>query len=377
MRRTIFDSDHAYFRDSVAKFFTREMLPQNAAWEAAGEVSRDAWKAMGEQGYLCTLMPEEYGGAGADERFAAILLEEQYRLGMTGPAWSLHSDIIAPYLLKYGTEEQKQDWLPGMASGDVIAAIAMTEPSAGSDVKAMRTTAKHDGDGYVLNGQKTFISNGWTADLVIVAAKTDSAAGSKGVSLFLVDTTLPGFRRGLKLDKIGLHAADTAELFFDDIKLPRSALLGEEGRGFGMLMANLPWERLIIGINSIAVAEAAFGWAVTHVKERQAFGGALIDLQNTRFQLARCKTDIEVGHAFVDACLAAQMRGELTPEEGAMAKIWGTEMQDRVIDICLQLHGGYGYMREYPISRLWADSRYQRIAGGANEVMLEIIGRSL
>ncbi|SFI08867.1 acyl-CoA dehydrogenase family protein [Albimonas pacifica] len=377
MRRTLFEPEHEFFRDTVRKYFETEFLPRNPAWEAAGEVPREAWRAMGEQGWLCTLIPEAYGGAGVDERYAAILLEEQYRLGLTGPGWSLHSDIIAPYLLTYGTEEQKREWLPRMATGEAIAAIGMTEPSGGSDVKALRTTAKRDGNGYVLNGQKTFISNGSTADLVVVAAKTDPSAGARGVSLFLVDTSLPGFRKGRKLEKIGTHAADTSELFFDDVRLPGSALLGEEGRGFGMLMSNLPWERLIIAINTVAVAEAAMGWALEHVKQRQAFGGTLFDLQNTRFQLARCAIDIEVGHAFIDRCLAAQIERELTPEEGAMAKLWGTEMQDRVLDICLQLHGGYGYMKEYPISRLWADSRYQRIAGGASEVMLEIVGRSL
>ncbi|MEC9433828.1 MAG: acyl-CoA dehydrogenase family protein [Pseudomonadota bacterium] len=377
MRRTLFEPEHDFFRDTVRKYFEQEFLPRNPEWEAAGEVSREAWRAMGEQGWLCTLIPEEYGGVGVDERYATILLEEQYRLGLTGPGWSLHSDVIAPYLLHYGTEDQKREWLPRMATGEVISSIGMTEPSGGSDVKALRTTAKRDGNGYVLNGQKTFISNGWTSDLVIVAAKTDPSAGARGVSLFLVDTTLPGFRKARKLDKIGAHAADTAELFFDDVRLPGSALLGEEGKGFGMLMANLPWERLVIAINTVAVAEAAMGWALEHVKQRQAFGGTLFDLQNTRFQLARCAIDIEVGHAFIDRCVAAQIAGELTPEEGAMAKVWGTEMQDRVLDICLQLHGGYGYMKEYPISRLWADSRYQRIAGGASEVMLEIVGRSL
>lgn len=377
MRRPIFSEEHEFFRDTVRRFFEREFLPHYRDWDAAGEVPRAAWRAMGDKGFLCTLIPEQYGGVGADELYAATLLEEQYRLGMTGAGFSLHSDIIAPYLLRYGTEAQKLEWLPRMASGEAIAAIGMTEPSGGSDVKAMRTTAIRDGDSYVINGQKTFISNGWTADLLVLAAKTDPAAGARGISLFLIDTSLPGYQRGRKLDKIGCHAQDTSELFFDDLRVPSSALLGAEGAGFGMMMANLPWERLIIAINTIAVAEGALEWTLDHVKEREIFGKRLIDLQNTRFQLARCKTEIEVGRAFVDRCLQAQMAGELTADEGAMAKLWGTEMQDRVLDICLQLHGGYGYMREYPISRLWADSRYQRIAGGANEVMLDIIGRSL
>lgn len=377
MKRKLFDADHEYFRDSVRRFFESEMQPQYEAWEEAGEVSRDAWKAMGQQGFLCTQVPEEYGGSGVDERFAAILIEEQYRLGMCGAGWPLHSDLVAPYIVDHGTEEQKKRWLPGMATGDIISAIAMTEPSGGSDLKELRTTAKRNDKGYVLNGQKTFITNGYTADLVIVAAKTDPAAGSRGVSLFLVDTSLPGFRRGRKLDKIGLKAGDTAEMFFDDIQLPEDALLGEEGKGFYLLMHHLAWERLTVAINAVAVAEAAVEWTLEYVRERKAFGGSLLDLQNTKFQLARCKMDIEIGHAFVDRCLEAQINGELTADEGAMAKIWGAEMQDRVVDICLQLHGGYGYMREYPISRLWADSRYQRIAGGATEVLLHVIGKSL
>jgi len=377
MRRRIFEAEHEYFQENVRRFFERELMPHNEDWERAGEVSRDAWLKMGANGFLCTLIPEEYGGAGVDERFATILIEEQYRLGMTGPGFSLHSDIIAPYLVKYGSAEQKAQWLPKMASGEVISAIGMTEPSGGSDVKAMRTTALRDGDDYVINGQKTFISNGWTADLLVLCAKTDPKAGARGISIFLVDTSLPGYRRSRKLDKIGAHAQDTSEIFFDDMRVPASALLGAEGGGFGMLMSNLPWERLIIGINAIAVAEAAIEWTVSYVKERQAFGKPLIDFQNTRFQLAQCKTDTTVGRAFIDECIEAQVAGTLSPETGAMAKLWGTELQDRVLDACLQLHGGYGYMREYPIARLWADSRYQRIAGGTNEIMKDIIGRTL
>ena len=377
MKRKLFDADHEYFRDSVRRFFEAEMAPKYQEWEEAGEVSREAWKALGAQGFLCTQMPEEYGGSGVDKRFATILIEEQYKLGMCGAGWPLHSDLVAPYILEYGTEEQKQRWLPPMATGDVIGAIAMTEPSAGSDLKELRTSAKRTNSGYVLNGQKTFITNGYNADLVIVAAKTDPKAGARGVSLFLVDTSLPGYRVGKKLDKIGLHAGDTAELYFDDIELPQDALLGEEGKGFYMLMQQLPWERLTVLINAVAVAEAAYNWTLDYVRDRKAFGGSLLDLQNTQFQLARCKMDIEIGYAFVDRCLEAQIDGELTAEEGAMSKIWGSEMQDRVIDICLQLHGGNGYMRDYPISRLWTDSRYQRIAGGATEVLLHVIGKSL
>lgn len=377
MRRKIFEAEHEYFRQNVRRFFERELMPHNEEWEKAGEVSRDAWLKMGANGFLCTLIPEQYGGAGVDERFASILIEEQYRLGMTGPGFSLHSDIIAPYLVKYGSEEQKTRWLPKMASGEAISAIGITEPSGGSDVKAMSTTAVRDGDDYVINGQKTFISNGWTADLLVLCAKTDPKAGARGISVFLIDTSLPGYGRGRKLDKIGAHAQDTSEIFFDDMRIPASALLGTEGDGFAMLMSNLPWERLIIGINAIAVAEAAIEWTVSYVKERQVFGKPLIDFQNTRFQLAQSKTDTAVGRAFIDQCIEAQVAGTLSPETGAMAKLWGTELQDRVLDICLQLHGGYGYMREYPIARLWADSRYQRIAGGTNEIMKEIIGRTL
>jgi alkylation response protein AidB-like acyl-CoA dehydrogenase len=377
LRRTIFEEEHEFFRDNVRRFFEREIAPFHTEWEEAGEVSREAWLKMGRNGYLCTLIPEDYGGAGADERFATILLEEQYRQGLTGPGFSLHSDIIAPYLLHYGTEEQKHQWLPRMATGEVISSIGMTEPSAGSDLKAMRTTAVQDGDEYVINGQKTFISNGWMADLMVLCTKTDTSAGARGITLFLVDTSLPGFRRGRKLKKIGTHAADTAEVFFDDLRVPVSARLGEEGQGFSILMANLPWERLIIGINAIAVAEAAIEWTVAYVKDRQAFGRPVMDFQNTRFQLAQCKTDTAVGRAFIDRCITAQIAGELSAEDGAMAKLWGTELQDRVLDACLQLHGGYGYMWEYPIARLWADSRYQRIAGGTNEIMREIIGRTL
>jgi acyl-CoA dehydrogenase len=324
------------------------------------------------------MVPEVYGGAGGDYLFNAIVLEELVRAGATGLGGvSVHNDIVVPYIVDLGTEEQKRYWLPRMVSGEAVAAIGMTEPSGGTDLKGLRTTAKRDGNHYVIDGQKTFITNGQTADIVVLAAKTDPKAGSKGISLFVVEATREGYRHGRRLDKVGQHAADTAELFFDGVRVPADHLLGEEGRGFAHMMEKLPQERLAIAVIGAAHAEAAHAWTITYVKERKAFGQAVFDFQNTRFKLAEMAAEITLGRLFVDTCLKAHLQGTLDVPTAAMAKFWVTDMASRVIDECLQLFGGYGYMREFPIARAWIDARVQRIYGGTNEIMKELVARSL
>ncbi len=378
MKRTLFEPEHDLFRAAFRTFVEREILPFHAEWERAGAVPRDLWRAAGRQGFLCMDVPEAYGGAGArDYRFNAIIGEELWRAGATGPAFALHTDIVVPYILHYGTPEQHRRWLPGCVSGECITAIAMTEPGAGSDVAAIQTTAARDGSGYVLNGQKTFISNGILNDLVIVAAKTDPDRGAKGISLLVVERGMPGYERGRRLEKIGLHAQDTAELFFRDVRVPRDNLLGEEGQGFRYLMEQLPRERLAIAVGAVAAAEAALEQTIRYCREREAFGRPLGALQTVRFTLAELATEVQIGRVFVDQCILALNQGELTAETAAMAKWWTTELQQRVVDACLQLHGGYGYMREYPIARAFLDARVQTIYGGTTEIMKEIIGRSL
>jgi acyl-CoA dehydrogenase len=361
----------------VRRFVEREIAPHHDRWEREGVVERELWGKAGAAGLLCCTIPEEYGGPGADFSYSAVVIEELARANASGPGFALHSDIVAPYILHYGSQEQKREWLPRLASGETVGAIAMTEPGTGSDLQGVRTTALADGNHLVVNGQKTFISNGQCADLVIVVAKTDPSQGAHGTSLVLVEAEREGFARGRNLEKVGMKAQDTSELFFEDVRVPRTNLLGEEGKGFEYLMRELPQERLIIALGALANAEAAFQWTLDYVKERKAFGQAIAEFQNTRFKLAEAKTELTVGRAFVERCLSLHLDGELDATTGAMVKLWCTELQGRVIDECVQLHGGYGYMREYPIARAWTDARVQRIYGGTSEIMKEVIGRSL
>jgi acyl-CoA dehydrogenase len=375
--RKVFDSEHELLRDAVRRFCEREIEPYHAQWEAAGAVPRELWKKAGAAGFLCMTMPEEYGGGGADFRSSAVLIEELARIGASGPGFSLVSDIVAPYVLHYGSEAQKRAWLPKFASGEAIAAIAMTEPGTGSDLASIATRAERDGDGWVLNGAKTFITNGTMADVVIVAASTDPGAGARGVSLFLVERARPGFISGTHFKKLGMHAQDTAEFTLDDCRVPASALLGELNRGFRMLMGELAQERLSIAVGAVASAEAGLAATIAYTRDRQAFGKRVLDFQNTRFTLATLKAQIVMARVFVDRCIELLCDGQLDAATAAMAKLETTELQFRALDACLQLHGGYGYMQEYPIARAWADARVQRIYGGSNEIMREIIGRTL
>jgi alkylation response protein AidB-like acyl-CoA dehydrogenase len=372
-----YTDEHRAFRETVHRFIEREIKPHYAQWEKDGQVPPELYRQAGTLGLLLTMVPSEYGGGGADFLFAHIVQEELGFAGATGPQFGLHSDIVEPYILHFGSEAQKRHWLPRMASGETIAGIAMTEPGAGSDLAGVRTVARRSGDDYVIKGQKIFISNGQIGDLFIVVAKTDAAQGARGVSLFLVEADRPGFARGRNLEKSGMSAQDTSELFFDDVRVPASNLLGEEGRGFGYLMAELPQERLLVAITAVAAAEESIRLAVEYVEGRLAFGKPISTLQNTRFKLVECKTEAAVGRAFLEQCIAKHLRGELDTVEASMAKWWCTEMQFRVADACMQLFGGYGYMKEYPIARLWADARVQRIYGGTTEIMKEIIARGM
>ena len=370
----------ALFSQSLDRFCTDRIEPFYRDWEKAGQVPRELFAQMGEQGFLCADVPEAYGGVGASVYFSFAVIEVLSRRGYAGFVGGLqvHTDIIPPYLLHFGTEAQRQHWLPRMVSGEAIAAIGMTEPGAGSDLKNIRTHARRDGDSYVINGSKIFISNGQNADLIVLAAKTDPAAGAKGVSLFLVDTTTPGFSRGRRLEKIGQHAGDTSELFFEDMRVPADALLGGvEGQGFVQMMRELPRERLIIGVQGVHAARGALDVTLDYVKERQAFGQAVAQFQNTRFTLAQVATEIAAGEAFLNAGVAAYLRGELSPEAASAIKLHASELFSRVSDQCLQLFGGYGYMAEYPISRFWTDSRVLRIYGGTSEIMKELVARAL
>jgi len=370
----------ALFRDNVRRFIAAEIAPYYEQWENAGIFPRGLWNKLGEQGLLGVDLPETYGGSAADFRFAMIIVEEFSRanFGSIGGPMTVHSDIVAHYILNNGSEEQKQRYLPEMVAGACVGAVAMTEPGAGSDLQAVRTTARRDGDHYIINGSKTFITNGQHCDMVIVVARTNmEVAGSRGTSLFLVDTNLPGFQRGRNLEKIGLHAAGTSELFFEDVRVPASAILGEPDRGFAVLMGELQRERLSLAIGAVAAAEGVLAETVDYVKERKAFGAPLAALQNTRFKLAEAATDIRVHRAFVDECKTLLMNAELDVATASMAKVATTEMQGRVVDTCLQLFGGYGYMREYGVSRAFVDARVQRIYGGTSEIMKELISRSL
>ena len=377
MPRTLFSDEHQMFRDQVRRFAETEIAPHHDAWEKAGQVPRDVWRKAGELGMLCSSMPEEYGGGGVDRLYSVIVMEELARVGATGPGFGLHSEIVAPYINRYGSEDQKRDYLPKMARGEMIGAIAMTEPGTGSDLQSVRTTARKDGNELVVNGSKTFITNGQNADLVIVVAKTDPDKGAKGTSLVLVEAGADGFRKGRNLEKIGLKAQDTSELFFDDVRVPMTNLLGEENQGFIYLMQELAWERLQVAISAVSNAEAALDWTVGYTKDRKAFGKAIADFQNTRFKLAEIKTEVTVARTFVDRCLEMMQADQLDAATAAMAKYWCSDLQCKVIDECLQLHGGYGYMWEYPIARAWADARVQRIYAGTNEIMKEVIARTL
>jgi acyl-CoA dehydrogenase len=367
------------FRDTARRFFVDNVEPHYEKWEKAGIMPREIWHKMGEAGLLCVDQPEEYGGAGVPFEFSMIVLEEAARLGFLALASNLtvHSDIVAPYVLHLGNAEQKKYWLPKLASGAVVGAIAMTEPGAGSDLQGIKTSALPDGDAYRINGSKTFITNGQHAGLVVTATKTDPKAGAKGTTLFLVDTTLPGFQRGRNLDKIGLHSADTSELFFDNVSIGADCVLGRIGGGFGHLIDELPRERLSLAVAAVAHAQGALDRTIEYVTTRKAFGATIASFQNTRFELAKIKTDIEVNRAFVEKCAALYREGKLDVPTAAMVKLATTELEGRVTDACLQLFGGYGYMTEYPISRYFVDARIQRIYGGTSEIMKEVIARSL
>lgn len=377
-RSSWIDDDIVALKDMATKFFEAELLPNQERFADQKSVDRDVWNKAGNLGLLCASIPEEYGGGGGTYAHDFAIFDAQYRLGDTSFGNMVHSGIVAHYILAYGSEEQKQRWLPKMASGELVGAIAMSEPGAGSDLKMLRTSAVRDGGEYVVNGAKTFISNGKHADLVIVAAKTDLSAGAKGVSLIVVETAdVDGYRVGRVLDKIGMKGQDTAELFFEDVRVPAENLLGDEGAGFGYLMKQLPHERLVIGVCAAAATETAVAITVQYTKDRSAFGGPLFDMQNTRFQLAECATLARVSRVFVDNCIERHLRGELDSTTASMAKAYTTDVQGRVVDTCLQLFGGYGYMAEYQIARMYADARVQRIYGGSNEVMKDLIARSL
>ena len=375
--RTIFTPEHESFRDTVRRFIETEVTPHHADWEKAGQVPRSLWKKAGELGLLCVNAPDAYGGQGADFLYSAILIEEMARVGATGPTFYLHSDIVAPYIVDFGTEAQKTKWLPKMAAGEVVVALGMSEPSGGSDVQNIRTQAIRDGDEYVINGQKVFTTNGHSADLVLLACKTDPTQKAKGVSLILVETDRAGFTRGRKLEKIGCKAQDTSELFFSDLRVPVSNLLGTEGGGFGILMTQLAQERLIQAIRAVSASEAAIEWTLAYAVDRKMFGQTLADFQNTRFSLANLHAQVLAQRVFVDRCMQLHAAGQLDAVDAASCKLVTTDLQFKVMDECLQFFGGWGYMWEYPIARAFADARMCRIGGGTAEVMKQIIANSL
>ena len=373
--RTVFREDHEQFRETARRFVDKEIVPHLHEWEKAGIVPKSLWRKAGDAGLLCSTVPEEYGGSGGDFGHSAVMIEELARANATAVGFTTHSEIVAPYIVAYGSEEQKQRWLPKMVSGELIAVIAMSEPGIGSDLRSMRTTARRDGDHYVINGQKTFITNGGNAGLMVTATKLDP--NDKKLTLICVEEDRAGFSKGKLLEKIGLKGQDTSELFFDNVRVPVANRLGEENEGFKYLTHQLAWERTIIGIRAAASIETLLAETIQYTRDRRVFGQTVFDFQNTKFKLAECKAQATMLRVFVDDCLAKAMRGELTAEVGAMCKLVGSEMQGKVLDELLQLHGGYGFMSEYKISRAWVDARVARIYGGTSEIMKEIISRSL
>jgi acyl-CoA dehydrogenase len=377
MNRTLFNSDHEIFRDSVRRFVQTELVPHHGEWEIAKRVPREVWRKAGDAGLLCCNVPPEYGGAGADWLYNVIVIEELARAGITGPGFAVHSEMVAPYVLAWGSEELKKEWLPKMVEGSAIGAIAMTEPGAGSDLKALRTRAERRGDDYLINGQKTYISNGQNCDFVLLACKTDPDAGAKGVSIVLTEASRPGFERGRNLEKIGLKAQDTSELFFSNVKVPVGNILGKEGQGFKMLMTKLAQERLTQAVRSICVTEATIEATVAYTRDRKAFGHTIADFQNTQFVLAQLAAETTALRVFTDWCIHQHVTATLSPVDAAKVKLLVTDLHCKVVDQCLQFFGGYGYMVEYPVARAYMDARITRIAGGAAEVMKQIIGRDL
>ena len=377
--RTIFTAEHEDFRKTVKRFFAEEVVPHREAWEAQQHVDRKLWNKAGEMGLLCVTMPEEYGGLAVDRTYSAILMEEQSYAGDSGVGFSLHSDIVAPYINNFGTKEQKAQYLPRMATGELVGAIAMTEPGTGSDLQAVKTTAVLDGDDYVLNGSKIFITNGYLCDVVVVVAKTgNSGEGAKDISLLIVEAASEGFSKGKPLNKVGMKSQDTCELFFNNVRVPKANLLGgKEGMGFIMLMQELAWERLMIAITSVAGAEAALKHTIEYTKSRKVFGKPVGAFQNTRFKLAEMKAELAIARVYVDRCIELTLKKKLGVDDAATAKYWTSDLMCKVIDECVQLHGGYGYMLEYPVARAWIDARAQRIYGGTNEIMKELIARTI
>jgi len=377
--RTLFGAEHEEFRKSLRRFFAEEVMPHHEKWEEQQHVDRQIWNRAGELGFLCLTIPEEYGGMGADRLYSTILMEEQTHAGASGVGFSVHSDIIANYIYNFGNETQKKHWLPKMASGEAIGAVAMTEPGTGSDLQSIKTRAVKDGGDYIINGSKIFITNGYLSDIVVVVARTgDSGEGSKDLSLILVEAGTPGFTKGKPLKKVGMKGQDTCELFFENVRVPQTNLLGpKEGMGFIMLMKELAWERLIIAILSIAGAQAALDMTLEYTRNRKVFGKPVASFQNSRFKLAEMKAEIGIGQVFVDRCIELQLKNKLAPDAAAAAKYWTSDLLCKVVDECVQLHGGYGYMLEYPIARAYIDSRASKIYGGTNEIMKELIARTL
>ena len=377
IERSLFSEEHDMFRESVRRFIEREIVPFHAGWEEDGIVPRELWLKAGAEGLLCCTVPEEYGGLGLDYLFDVVVFEELWRAGASGPGFLIHADLVATYILSFGTEEQKRRWLPKMVRGEAIGSLGMTEPHAGSDLKEVRTRAVRDGDDFVINGQKVFISNGQLCDLVVLAVKTDRDAGAKGVSLFLVEADRPGFQKGRNLEKLGMKAQDTSELFFEDVRVPATNLLGQEGRGFAQMMTKLAQERLAQAVRSATVVETMIEWTVDYTAERKAFGGTIADFQNTQFVLADLKARATMVRVFTDRCIELFMAGKLDSVEAAMAKMVTSELHCETADKCLQLFGGWGYMWEYPICRAYADARIVKIAGGSVEIMKTIIARDM
>ncbi|WP_449043052.1 acyl-CoA dehydrogenase family protein [Paracoccus sp. (in: a-proteobacteria)] len=377
IERSLFNEEHELFRATVRRFVEKEIMPHHAQWEKDGIVPRELWLKAGEQGLLCCTVPEEYGGLGLDYLFDVVVFEELWRAGASGPGFLIHTDLVATYILSFGTEDQKRKFLPKMVTGEWIGALGMTEPHAGSDLKAIRTRATRDGDDFVINGQKVFISNGQHADVLVCATKTDRDAGAKGVTLFLIEGDREGFRRGRNLEKLGMHAQDTSELFFDNVRVPAANMLGAEGEGFALMMTKLSQERLAQAIRSATVAETIIEWTLDYTTQREAFGKTIFDFQNTQFKLAELKTQATLARVFTDKCIELFMQGKLDPVDAAMAKMYTTELHCKAADECLQLFGGWGYMWEYPICRAYADARITKIAGGSIEIMKTIIARAM